>query len=148
MAGDYRAEAPRAYLSPPGEGRALPLLGVLKASGEQTRGAFEVIEYQGNAMQPPPHIHREREEAFYILNGKFRFTLGSELVEAGQGSWVFVPRGTRHGFTADPDARALILVVPAGLEGFFEELGAGLFAGKTSLEMRDALQGKYDSIPA
>jgi len=39
-------------------------------------------------------------------------------------------------------------VVPAGLEGFFEELGSGIAAGKTGQEMGDALKGRYDSIPA
>jgi hypothetical protein len=37
--------------------------------------------------------------------------------------------------------------IPAGLEGFFEELGAGLAAGKTSEAIRRELAGKYDSIP-
>jgi quercetin dioxygenase-like cupin family protein len=136
------------YLSGPGEGKQLPLLGLLKASGEQTGGSFEVIEYHGHAMmQPPPHVHREREEAFYILDGQFSFTLGTELIEAAAGSWVFIPRGTRHGFSCGPNAKAVILVIPAGLEGFFEELGTGLVAGKTSAEMRAELTGRYDSYP-
>jgi len=40
------------------------------------------------------------------------------------------------------------VVAPAGLEGFFEELGAGVAGGRSGLEMREALAGKYDSIPA
>lgn len=148
MAVEHGAGTPKAYVSARGGGKELPLLGVLKASGQQTGGAFELIEYHGNALQPPPHVHREREEAFYILDGHFTFTLGLDLIEVGEGSFVFIPRGTRHGFTAGADAKALILVAPAGLAGFFEELGTGVAAGRTSREMRDALQGRYDSIPA
>jgi quercetin dioxygenase-like cupin family protein len=129
------------------EGKPLPLIGTLKVSGAETAGNFELIEYTGPA-QPPPHVHQGREEVFYVLSGQFTFTLGTEILNVGPGGTVFVPRGTRHGFTATEGAKALFVVAPAGLEGFFEELGAGLAAGRTGLEMRRALAGKYDSIPA
>jgi mannose-6-phosphate isomerase-like protein (cupin superfamily) len=129
-----------------GAGKPIPLLGTLKASGRQTAGALEVIEYVG-PIQPPPHVHREHDEAFYVLARSFTFTLGTDDVEVDEGGFVFVPRGTRHAFTAEPGARALLITVPAGLEGFFDELGAGLIAGKTSQEMRATLAGRYDSYP-
>ncbi len=130
-----------------GAGSALPLVGTLKASSEQTRGAFEVIELTG-AGGPPPHVHREREEAFYVLEGSVQFVLGDDTVEAGQGSFVFVPCGIRHGFRVTPGARALVFISPAGLEGFFRELGEGLQKGRSGEELRAALAGKYDSEPA
>jgi quercetin dioxygenase-like cupin family protein len=82
-----------------GDGKVLPLLGTLKASGLQTGGSFEIIEYEG-PIHPPPHTHREREEAFYVLTGSFTFTLGMAEFDVGAGGFVLVPRGTRHGFTA------------------------------------------------
>jgi quercetin dioxygenase-like cupin family protein len=88
-----------------------------------------------------------REEAFYVLEGSFTFVLGQETVEAPARSFVFVPRGTRHGFTVQPGSRALLLVAPAGLEGFFTELGGGLEAGRSGAEIREALAGRYDSTP-
>jgi mannose-6-phosphate isomerase-like protein (cupin superfamily) len=136
------------FVAPPGSGRALPLVGRVALSGQQTGGAFEVIEYQGNAACPPPHVHREREECIQVLAGRFTFTIGHEEIEVAPGSWVFVPRGTRHGFTSSADARALILVCPAGLEGFFAELGTGLAEGLTTEEIRAVLKGRFDSVPA
>jgi quercetin dioxygenase-like cupin family protein len=88
-----------------------------------------------------------RDEGFYILDGSFSFTLAQNDVEAGVGSFIFVPRGTRHGFTVGPGGRALLLIAPAGLEGFFEELGRGLATGKSGAEIRKALADKYDSTP-
>jgi len=125
----------------------LEQIGTLRVSALETEGSFEVIEYKGPAI-PPPHVHRERDEAFYILNGSFTFTLGRETVEAPAGTMTLVRRGTRHGFTTSPGARALLIIAPAGLEGFFRELGQGLAAGKSGLELRAALAGKYDSEPA
>jgi quercetin dioxygenase-like cupin family protein len=133
-------------LIPAGGGLKLPLLGTMTVTGGQTGGAFEVIEYSG-PIQPPPHTHREHDEAFYILNGGFVFAVGQEQVLAGPGDTVLIPRGTRHGFTAEPEAKALFVTVPAGLEGFFVELTAGIAAGRTSQEMRALLSGRYDSIP-
>ena len=128
------------------EGKVVPLIGVLKATADQTGGSFEIIDYTGPAT-PPPHVHREHDEAFYVLRGRFTFTLGHDVFVADEGSTVLVPRGTRHGFTTDPDARALLITVPAGLQGFFEELGDGLAAGRSSAEIRKALAGMYDSMP-
>jgi len=136
------------FVVAPDEGRTIPSFGQVKISGHDTGGAFEVIEFQGNAASPPPHIHREREECIHVLNGLFTFTLGHTEVEAAPGSWVFIPRGTRHGFTASADARALILVAPAGLEDFFAELGEGLAAGTPTHVLRASLKGRFDSIPA
>jgi len=148
MSVDQTVRAEAGFVLPPGSGRELPLIGQVKMSGHQTGGAFEVIEFRGNAACPPPHVHREREECFYVLDGGFTFVLDHDEVEAAPGSWVYIPRGTRHGFTATADARALILVTPAGLEGFFAELGGGLADGLSSQELRAALKGRFDSIPA
>jgi quercetin dioxygenase-like cupin family protein len=129
------------------EGDVVPFIGMVKAGAADTGGAFEIIDYTGPAT-PPPHIHRQHDEVFYVLRGRFTFTLGQEVVVADEGSTVLVPRGTRHGFTTDLDARALLITVPASLQGFFEELGAGLAAGHSSEEIRKTLAGRYDSIPA
>ncbi|SFW86364.1 cupin domain-containing protein [Amycolatopsis australiensis] len=145
---EQQSQAPQARVVGPDEGRELPLFGRVAMSGAQTGGAFELIDFRGNAACPPPHIHREREECIHVIEGRFTFTIGMEEVEVVPGSWVFVPRGTRHGFTASPDARALILVTPAGLEDFFAELGGGLAAGTPTQELRASLKGRFDSIPA
>ena len=130
----------------PGNGEQLPFIGTLRASAADTGGAFEVIEYTGPAV-PPPHVHKEHDEIFFIVTGTFRFVLGQHTTEAPQGAIVLVPRGTRHGFTIEPGSQALVLTVPAGLEGFFKELGTGLAQGRPSQEIRASLAGKYDSYP-
>jgi mannose-6-phosphate isomerase-like protein (cupin superfamily) len=136
-----------------GEGRKLSFVGTLQVSAEQSGGAFEVIVLTsgpaGSAglAGPPPHVHRHRDELFYIVKGRFTFALGTRELEVEQGGTVFVPRGTRHGFKPEPDSQALLVIAPAGLEGFFAELGDGLAAGRSSEEIRAALAGKYDSTP-
>jgi hypothetical protein len=82
------------------------------------------------------------------LGVRGELTIGTEDVEVAPGSWAYVPRSTRRGFTASADARALILVTPAGLEGFSAELGGRLAAGTPTQELRAALKGRVDSVPA
>jgi mannose-6-phosphate isomerase-like protein (cupin superfamily) len=126
---------------------------IIRAAAEETGGGFEVYEIAipderlGLGAGPPPHVHREHEEAFYILDGEFTFILGHERAAAPEGTLLVVPRGTRHHFTGTAGARALVLAVPGGLAGFFRELGAGIATGRADPEMRAALAGKYDSYP-
>jgi mannose-6-phosphate isomerase-like protein (cupin superfamily) len=126
---------------------------IIRAGAEETGGGFEVYEigvpdqHLGLGAGPPPHVHREHEEAFYILDGEFTFTLGSASAAAPEGTLIVVPRGTRHHFVGKAGSRALVLAVPGGLAGFFQELGAGIATGRADAELRAALAGKYDSYP-
>ena len=69
----------------------------LLVSSDQTNGAFAMTEFQGaEGPWAIPHIHRGMEESFYVLEGDFTFTCGERDILAGPGSYVLVPRGTRH----------------------------------------------------
>ena len=140
----------QAFVSRPGEGQPLPGVGRVRVSSAQSGGEFEVVELgtPPGGGGPPPHIHHEHDECFYIIEGAYTFLFGNQEVEAPAGSVVLVPRGMRHGFKAAEGARAFGFIIPAGIEGFFRELGAGLMAGRPDAELRAELAGKYDSWPA
>ena len=95
------------------------------ASGEQTGGSYSVLEQilpQGPAA--PPHQHETMDEVFYLLEGNATFLLGDRVQVAGKGAFVFIPRGTVHGFRVDsPTARLLNLYTPAGFERMLPLLG-------------------------
>lgn len=137
----------------PESGDRLPHIPLtLRVSARQSGGAFEVYESRRPdgpvVAPPPPHVHREHDELFYVLAGRFRFVLGEGSEDVEAGALVVVPRGTRHGFTPEPGSRLLVITVPAGLEGFFRELGDGVAAGRSDAEIRAALAGPFDSRPA
>ena len=116
-------------LVPPGEGHTLAVAGgryTIKASGEDTGGAYALIEMLLPPQRGPmPHLHEREEESFYILEGSLRFQVGDETLTAEAGTFVKAPRGVRHAFknVGETPARVLLLVAPAGLEKFFEEVG-------------------------
>jgi uncharacterized cupin superfamily protein len=77
-------------------------------------------------MGTAPHLQRHEDEAFFVLEGRYSVLIGDEQVELGPGSYVFVPRGTRHAITniGTGPARMLIMITPGGNhELFLAEIG-------------------------
>ncbi len=114
---------------PPGEGQMRWVVGDLvtfKISGEDTAGVFtlgeEIIPPEGG---PPPHVHTHEDETFYVLEGELEFVVGERTITATTGSVVFAPRGILHSFrnVGSTASRMAVIIAPAGLERFFEEVG-------------------------
>jgi quercetin dioxygenase-like cupin family protein len=93
------------------------------ATAEDTQGKFALIEAvarRGN--DPPPHIHHREEETFYVLEGEMTFSVGGQTIKATPGTMVCLPRDVAHSFVIDSEqVRMLILLTPAGFEGWFKE---------------------------
>jgi quercetin dioxygenase-like cupin family protein len=102
-------------------------------SGEQTGGSYAVIDM----LVPPgggpgPHAHTNMQEMFYVVEGEIEFNMESGKYIATQGSFVNIPLGGKvHCFKNKSDniAHLLCTVVPAGLDGFFQEVGKPIAAG-------------------
>ena len=113
----------------PGQGKSFWLLTDLhtfKAVGADTNGAFTVAELNaGPELGPPPHIHRNNDESFYVLEGTFEFSLAGRAFSAGPGSFVHLPKGIVHTHRAGggAPAKAIVIQSPAGVERFIEEAG-------------------------
>lgn len=96
------------------------------ATGDDTGGAYSVLrQRQTPAGNPPLHTHRDEDEAFYVIAGEVRFTVGGVTTVAGAGDFAFAPRGVPHGYEVTSDeADLLVLANPGGIERFFREVGA------------------------
>jgi quercetin dioxygenase-like cupin family protein len=111
------------------EGESFWVLGDLytfKLTSADTSGTLAVIETLTFPQNGPPiHTHTNEDETFYILDGRFSFTIGDRTFEAGPGTLVRAPREIPHGYkniSALP-ARKLLMISPAGFENFFREIG-------------------------
>jgi len=93
------------------------------ATGEETRGQFALMEQVGRKGNVPPrHIHHREDETFYVVEGEMTFFVGDKTIKATAGTMVFAPRDVAHSFTIDSEqVRILVMVSPAGAEGFFKE---------------------------
>jgi quercetin dioxygenase-like cupin family protein len=120
--------APQPYALAREEGQAVWFLGALlivKATGEQTGGAFSLTDNFGPPGDSPYHVHYNEDEAIYVYEGKLTFYVGVERIKAESGTWVYLPRDVPHGFRIEgiSPAKFLILYTPAGFEQYFVEVG-------------------------
>jgi quercetin dioxygenase-like cupin family protein len=132
----------------PQDGPELSVMGDtyrIVASGAQTAGAYAIIDM----LVPPgggpgPHAHALIQETFYVIAGEVVVRSETQTYTARQGAVVEIPKGGAiHSFSNESDALAhlLCVVVPAGLDEFFAEIGqpvaAGQFLPKPDLSVED-----------
>ena len=116
-------------------------------TGAESGGAYfamEALVPPGGG--PPPHIHWNEEETFYIVEGQCSIRLGEETVLAGAGDFVNVPRGTVHCFHNEgtETMRMILTFTPAGMEKFFEDtLQPVLDPTQDAPEDIDAIVARY-----
>jgi quercetin dioxygenase-like cupin family protein len=111
-----------------GEGEALWFLGQLvtiKSSSESTAGRAGVTETLApRGSGSPLHVHHNEDEWFYVIEGELTFWVGGQVITASAGSFVYGPREVPHTFIVSSEqARFLLVVEPAGFEGFVRALG-------------------------
>ena len=82
-------------------------------------GNFVIAEWRDPGGPPgpprfiaPPHLHRNDDEAWYVLEGTLCVRLGEEVVQVPSGSSVMVPRGTVHTYwnPAETPCRYLLIM--------------------------------------
>ena len=134
----------------PGNGKNYDLYlnhAFVKVSGQDTDGLYSIIE---DKLEPgfrlEPHLHRERIETFYILEGEVEFVVGDETFVASTGTVVHVPPNTPHGIKADTPSRLLIVCSPAGFEGFLDTYTQLTSEQFENPELLRSLDEQYDLI--
>lgn len=120
-----------------GDGQSLSVVGDtyrLVITGEQTEGAYATIDMlippQGG---PGPHAHADFQESFYVIEGEIVVKTETQTYTARKGAFVNIPTGgIVHDFKNETDTTAhlLCVVVPAGMEKFFQEIGKPVSPGE------------------
>jgi len=103
-------------------------------SGEETNGAFATIDM----IVPPgggpgPHAHADINESFYVMDGEIEVKSEFGTTIATKGTFVTIPKGgVVHAFKniSENNAHLLCIVVPAGLDSFFMEIGTPVDFGQ------------------
>ena len=139
----------------PGEGEVLemgPNRIEIKAGSEHTDGKFFLSEstVAPGFPGPPPHVHDELHDMFYVLEGELTMRLGDDEVAAGAGTFVCVPPGTVHTFSnrGDAPARFLNFNAPGGWENYMRDLAAAAADGTPATpEEIGKIAARYDFRP-
>jgi mannose-6-phosphate isomerase-like protein (cupin superfamily) len=110
------------------------------------RLGVDEVRSKPSAVAPPAHIHPRHSQCFFVLDGALTFRLEDRELQAGPGTWVFVPPDVVHTFTTTSVEHAHYLDFHApscGLGDFVR----GLQAAKTEDELR-AVRAAFDQLPA
>jgi mannose-6-phosphate isomerase-like protein (cupin superfamily) len=110
--------------------------------GEHTGGTFSAIVAEVKPGEgPPPHLHRDREEYFFVLEGTYSLGVNGNESTIGPGTLVFVPRGTVHTFknVASTTGKLLEWTIPGDNGDYFRAMhqmeAAGGFNPETFAEI-------------
>lgn len=140
-----------AIVHAPGEGERLavgPSHLTIKATGEDTAGAFFLSETTLAAGSPGPPLHRHRElvDMFYVLEGALTFQLDDGAHELSAGSFVCVPAGTAHTFSnqSEGPVRFLNFNTPAGWEKYMRDLADLAAREQLRPQAIGAIASRYD----
>jgi mannose-6-phosphate isomerase-like protein (cupin superfamily) len=98
---------------------------VIKVAEAETHGAYALREnvVPAGSSGVPFHIHRDAEEAFYVLTGELTVYAADQTLAAPAGSFVLVPRGTVHSLAnwgVEP-VRSLTIISPAWVSRWIED---------------------------
>ena len=117
------------FIVGPTDGSHAPLgnLGTVhKVPGFVTEGRVAIVEHTlaPRTLAAPLHRHSREDELSFVLEGSLGAQLGDTVVTAGAGTYVLKPRGQWHTFwnAGATTLRFVELLIPSGLEGYFERL--------------------------
>jgi mannose-6-phosphate isomerase-like protein (cupin superfamily) len=106
---------------------AVPLAGNVMGSVGTN---FVVAEWKDAGGPPGPprwiaplHLHRNDDEAWYVLEGRLCVRVGTNVVEASAGASVFVPRGTAHTYwNPGPGMVRYLLIMTSNVYSLIQDI--------------------------
>ena len=127
------SDFPQAVVIPPDSGRVLEFLGVThKLTHQQNGGAYYLFESEfdpgtGNRL----HVHRYEDEVVYVLEGAIEIRLDNQKLQASAGGAAHLPKNIPHALynPLKTPLRLLAIVIPGGMEDFFDELNTAVKDG-------------------
>ena len=143
----------RAIVLKAGEGRRTELGTGLelcfKVDDAESDGRYSISVATLGAEHPgtTPHVHREHDELFFVIEGTPTFTVEDETFEAPAGTLVLVTRGSRHRWWNPRPEPAEVLDIHApgyGFESFIRELAALSAAGRATPAAMAELGARHD----
>jgi quercetin dioxygenase-like cupin family protein len=115
--------------------------------GDSTAGQYAVVLiYTVPGAGPPLHIHHDCSEMFYMIEGELTAMIDGEAHLLHAGACAHIPKGAVHNFknTGSVPSRHLVVITPAGLEGFF--VAAGTAATYSDTDAPPVTQSVIDRL--
>ncbi|MGE0171851.1 MAG: cupin domain-containing protein [Oligoflexales bacterium] len=88
------------------------LLGRHEKHGGTRHHTVAMVELDPGATSEP-HLHKEREESYFVVNGAGFATIDSETATIKAGDLIYAKPGQKHSFTNKGDSPMRYLVITA-----------------------------------
>jgi quercetin dioxygenase-like cupin family protein len=142
-----KADDSQPVFVPPHSGTVLDFLGIThKLTTEQTGGAYYLFETafgpgDGNQL----HIHRREDEIGYVVEGALEVRLGDQTRVLDAGGIARLPKGRPHAIRnpLETPSRYLFMVVPAGLDRWFDAVAVAKSDGTLNDEVYHRLSHEF-----
>jgi mannose-6-phosphate isomerase-like protein (cupin superfamily) len=93
----------------------------VRMPADASNDGISVMEHRaGKGEAPPLHIHRNEDEIFHVISGRFLFEIGGERMTVETGDVLLAPRGVPHRFLIESDTGGHWLTIMKGRD--FESL--------------------------
>lgn len=92
----------------------------------QSNNALAIVEFTlPKGAEPPPHIHTNEDETFYVLAGEIIVRLKDDETLLRQGKALFAPKGIPHSFRIVTEKAVFLnLISPGMLWNYFMKYSA------------------------
>ena len=117
-------------------------------STEATGGAISVLMGRIKPGEGPgDHVHFNKEEIFFIVEGTFELTVDGQTTTAGPGTIVFIPRNVVHRFNNIGDTTGWMLdwTLPGGQDHYFKPISDLAAAGGLTPEKVMEINKRHDT---
>lgn len=94
-------------------------------SGEMSNGvSATMIQISPPGGGPPPHMHRNEDETFFVVEGEYEFLTADGWAKRSTGESFYAGRGSVHTFrnAGSAPGKLLVLATPAGMDTYLEEI--------------------------
>jgi mannose-6-phosphate isomerase-like protein (cupin superfamily) len=132
------------------QGRPLEVLGIAmleKAGGADLNGGAAVlVQTVPPAGGPPPHVHRDTDEFFYVLEGEIDVWIASRRTKLVAGMSATLPRNVPHAFTnpGRTPAKVLVVVTPGSGARFFDDIDRERPKLPADMDKLEAIVARHD----
>lgn len=139
----------------PGDGEKISIGGlelIFKITSSDSNDQLGVynINLAPQTIGAKPHYHRFMDETFIVNKGVLTIQVGNEEKNLPNGSIIFVPRFTLHGFANNTNGKVEVTLIfnpSQKREGFFYGLHETLTEDPIDPAKYLKLYNKYDSYP-
>jgi mannose-6-phosphate isomerase-like protein (cupin superfamily) len=118
---------------------------LLKVSADESLEQYTLcLGLTPPGLGPPLHCHELDDQTHYVVRGTYELIVGPEVVVAGPGAAVHMPRFTPHTFrnVSDEPAEIVELTAPGGIDRYFQAV-AHLGPVAMDLEARNEVGRPY-----